>query len=269
MVRIDIDSPYPLQAGHLDGFREQGFVKLGGVLSEEAIGHYGPEITRLTKQLNTQALPLAQRSTYDRAFLQVMNLWERSAMVREFVMGQRLAQIAAQLLGVQGVRLYHDQSLFKEPGGGITPAHADQYYWPLASERTVTAWIPLQAVPLEMGPLGFYARSQSEHFGRNLQIGDMSEKVIVEHMSRHGFEYCVGAFDLGEVSFHQGWLFHKAGANLSQQPRSVMTIIYMDAQMRLLETLSPAQANDRDQWCPDVEAGQLIATPLNPVLWPR
>ena len=65
----------------------------------------------------------------------------------------------AKLLGVAGVRLYHDQSLYKEPGGGITPAHADQYYWPLASDRIVTAWIPLQPVPEDMGPLAFYAGS--------------------------------------------------------------------------------------------------------------
>jgi len=32
-------------------------------------------------------------------------------------MGQRLARVAAELLGVSGVRLYHDQSLYREPGG--------------------------------------------------------------------------------------------------------------------------------------------------------
>lgn len=59
-----------------------------------------------------------------------MNLCEHSQVVCEFVTGKRLARIAAELLEVEGVRLYHDQSLYKEPGGGITPAHADQYYWP-------------------------------------------------------------------------------------------------------------------------------------------
>ena len=106
--------------------------------------HYGDEITRLTIALNTQSVPMEERSTYDKAFLQVMNLWQHSAQVAEFVMGKRLARIAAELLQVRGVRLYHDQSLYKESGGGITPAHADQYYWPLASDRTITAWVPLQ-----------------------------------------------------------------------------------------------------------------------------
>jgi len=31
-------------------------------------------------------------------------------------------------MGVQGVRLYHDQALIKEPGGKPTPWHQDYYY---------------------------------------------------------------------------------------------------------------------------------------------
>lgn len=264
---MDIDSPYPLSDAQIAAFRRDGFIKLKQVLSPEALAHYGAEITRLTLALNTQDLPLEERSTYDRAFLQVMNLWEHSALVKRFVLGQRLGRLAAQLLEVEGVRLYHDQALFKEPGGGITPAHADQYYWPLASDRTITAWIPLQAVPAEMGPLGFWARSQSVEFGRGLGISDESEEKISANMARHGFQFDSGPFELGEVSFHLGWTFHKAGANRSDRPRSVMTVIYMDAQMRLGESLSAAQENDRLQWCPGARPGEMIDTPKNPVVF--
>ena len=265
----DIDSPYALSEAQLERFRRDGCIKLKQVLSPATLAHYGSAITRLTIDLNTEHRPLQERSTYDRAFLQVMNLWEQSPVVGRFVMGQRLARIAAELLQVRGVRLYHDQSLYKEPGGGITPAHADQYYWPLASDRTITAWIPLQAVPAEMGPLGFFAGSQGVAFGRDLGISDESEAQITENMTRHGFKFDVSPFELGEVSFHLGWTFHKAGANTSAQARSVMTIIYMDAGMRLLPALSPIQANDRDQWCPGAREGELIATRKNPVIWKR
>jgi len=267
-MNIDIDSHYPLTAHQVESFRENGYIRLRDVLSHATLEYYGREISRLTIALNTQDKPLEERSTYDKAFLQVMNLWERSPLVGRFVMGQRLARIAAELLEVKGVRLYHDQSLYKEPGGGITPAHADQYYWPLASDRTITAWIPLQAVPPEMGPLGFYARSQSVEFGRELGISDESEAVITSNMERHGFEYTSSGFDPGEVSFHLGWTFHKAGANVSDRPRSVMTVIYMDAAMTLAPALNSAQARDRDQWCPGVRPGELIDTPKNPMIWP-
>jgi ectoine hydroxylase-related dioxygenase (phytanoyl-CoA dioxygenase family) len=266
---FDIDPPYPLSDAQKAQFQRDGFIKLKQVLSPEALAHYGQVITRLTIELNTERRPLEERSTYDKAFLQVMNLWEHSPLVARFVMGQRLGRLAAELLGVSGVRLYHDQSLYKEPGGGITPAHADQYYWPLDSDRTITAWIPLQAVPPAMGPLGFYAGSQSVAFGRDLGISDESEEMISSNMARHGFEFCVGGFDLGEVSFHLGWTFHKAGPNVSERPRSVMTVIYMDAAMRLVPALNAIQANDRDQWCPGAREGEVINTRKNPVVWQR
>lgn len=62
-----------------------------------------------------------------------------------------------ELLGVSRVRLYHDQAFYKEPEGGITPWHADQFYWPLSDDRAITAWVPLQKTPLAMGPIAFAA----------------------------------------------------------------------------------------------------------------
>jgi len=262
-----IDSHYALSDGAIARFNGQGFITLRDVLAPATLRHYGEEITRLTIELNTQKLPLEQRSTYDKAFLQVMNLWESSALVRDFVLGKRLGRIASELLQVRGVRLYHDQSLYKESGGGITPAHADQYYWPLASDRTVTAWIPLQAVPLPMGPLGFFAGSQAVEFGRELPISDESERAITAQMQAQGFPFIEEPFALGDVSFHLGWTFHRAGPNTTPQPRSVMTVIYMDQGMRLAPPVNDMQRNDRDRWCPGAVPGEIINSPLNPLVY--
>lgn len=262
-----IDSPYPLSPGQLSRFNEDGFVHLPGVLPLPVVNEFGPRITARTLELAGEARPFEERSTYDRAFLQVMNLWEADAAVRDFVMGKRLARLAAGLLGVSGVRLYHDQSLYKEPGGGLTPAHADQYYWPLATDRVVTAWIPLQDVPLERGPLGFYAGSHHETFGRELAISDDSEREICRHMEARGFDFVEEPFLLGDVSFHLGWTFHRAGPNRSTVPRSVMTIIYMDAGMRLKAPVNAMQHNDWQTWCPGATIGEVIDTPKNPVIY--
>jgi ectoine hydroxylase-related dioxygenase (phytanoyl-CoA dioxygenase family) len=261
-----VDGEHVLPANAVRQFRRDGFVRLKGVFRAEELERYAPEIERLTSA--KQVRPLEQRSTYGKAFLQVANLWEQSDLVREFVFGKKLARIAAALLEVEGVRLYHDQSLMKEPGGGFTPAHADQYYWPLASDRTVTAWVPLQAVPAVMGPIGFYAGSHRFDFGRDLPISDESEARISAEMERQGFPLADDPFELGEISFHSGWTFHRAGPNRTDRARSVMTIIYMDKDMRLAEPSSGQQA-DREAFCPGVEVGEVIDSPKNPVLWER
>jgi ectoine hydroxylase-related dioxygenase (phytanoyl-CoA dioxygenase family) len=266
-MNVDIDSPYPLTEDQIARFARDGFIRLKNVFDAETLDHFGRAITKRTIALDTQTLPLEERSTYDKAFLQVMNLWREDAVAKEFVFGKRLAGIAAALLQVDGVRLYHDQSLYKEPGGGITPAHADQYYWPVASDRTITAWVPLQAVPQDMGPLAFFQGSQHVEFGRDLGISDESEAAITADMERHGFPIVDGPFDLGEVSFHLGWTFHRAGPNRSHDPRSVMTVIYMDRDMVLKAPENEQQRMDWDKWCPGATVGEVIDTPLNPVLF--
>ena len=76
-----------------------------------------------------------------------------------------------------------------------------------------------------------------------------------------------GGFDLGEVSFHAGWTFHRAGANSTDRPREVMTIIYMDEDMRLVSPKNKNQLADMERWCPGVQVGEVVASPLNPVLY--
>ena len=153
---------------------------------------------------------MEERTTYAKAFLQITNLWEHSDKVKRFVLSLRLGKIAAELMGVDGVRIYHDQALYKEPGGGFTPWHADQFYWPLANDNTVTAWIPLQPVPLEMGPLSLCIGSHKLLKNRHLAISDDSEEKIGRTL--HDYAKFVDPFALGDVSFHSGWTFHRAGA---------------------------------------------------------
>ena len=98
----DLDTAYPLTAAHVDRYRRDGFVKLKDVLSLEALALHGRRISARVKELNTLHLPMAERTTYQRAFLQVMNLWERCEEVRELVFCRRLARIAARLMGVRG-----------------------------------------------------------------------------------------------------------------------------------------------------------------------
>lgn len=264
---VDLDSPYPLCEADIRFYRENGFVKLKQVLSPETLGAYAPEITRKVHELNTLHLPMEERTTYQKAFLQVMNLWTRSERIKEFVFSRRLARIAAQLMGTAGVRLYHDQALYKEGKGGFTPWHADQYYWPLASSHSITLWIPLQRTPGEMGPLAFAPRSHSYDLGRDLEIGDTSQQAIEKRLLTHNLGQFEEPFELGEVSFHSGWTFHRAGRNLSSLPREVMTIIYMDEDMKLAAPRNSNQQADWEAWCPGAAVGDIIQTPLNPVLW--
>lgn len=265
ILEKELDTPFSLSREQIDFYKENGYVKLHQVLSHELIEYYRREIESKVTELNTQTLPLEQRSTYDKAFVQIMNLWTKSDVVREFVFGKRLAKIATELMGCRGVRVYHDQALYKEPGGGLTPWHADQYYWPVSNDHMVTAWIPLQDTSLEMGPIAFCPRSHRFQHGRDLEISDESELTLKQALQHFGTDE--NAFALEDVSFHAGWTFHRAGPNNTARLREVMTIIYMDADMRLVAPKNKNQAVDVERWCPGTRVGELIASPLNPVIY--
>ncbi len=261
-----LHSPYSITPEQVAFYREHGFVKLKDVLPPDVLDYFGAAITRTVMELKKDKGPMETRDTYGRAFIQVANLWTKSDVVKQLVFSRRLGLIAAGLMGVDGVRLYHDQALYKESGGGFTPWHADQYYWPLATNHCTTAWIPLQATPLEMGPLEFSAGSHRIAAGRALKISDESESTLQKLLSDASFEHVVEPFDAGEISFHAGWLYHRAGPNTTDVPRKAMTVIYMDKDMRLKEPEHEHQQLDRDVWCPGAEVGRIIDSPLNLVI---
>jgi ectoine hydroxylase-related dioxygenase (phytanoyl-CoA dioxygenase family) len=262
-----LDQPYELPQHAIEFFQKNRYIKLKNVLDAETLAFYGEVISEKVAELNKNDKPLDQRDTYGKAFLQIFNLWRQDEHIKDFVFSKRLGKIAADLMQTEGVRMYHDQALYKEGGGGITPWHADQYYWPLSTDKTITAWIPLQAVPLEMGPLEFSAGSHVIVEGRELAIGDDSEVIIQKKLRVTDFKHVIESFDLGEVSFHSGWVFHRAGANATQSMRKVMTVIYMDKSMVLQEPENENQVNDWNTWCPGAVIGEVIDTPLNPVIY--
>ena len=263
-----LDQPLVISEEQIAFYQENKYIKVKDVLSEDLLNHFNKVITKKVNELNQVDIPLEQRDTYGKAFLQLMNLWREDETIKKLIFGKRVAKLAADLMQVDGVRMYHDQALFKEAGGGITPWHADQYYWPLSSDKTITAWIPLQATPLEMGPLEFSAGSHQIHEGRDLYISDESEDLITKKLRVTDFKHVIEPFDAGEISFHSGWVFHRAGANTSEAMRKVMTIIYMDKDMVLKQPENKNQIADWETWCPGAKVGQIIDTHMNPVLYP-
>jgi ectoine hydroxylase-related dioxygenase (phytanoyl-CoA dioxygenase family) len=259
--------PYNLNTDQIEFYQHNRYIKLKNVFNEETISFFNDAIGKRVEQMNNESVPLEHRSTYGKAFLQLFNLWQEDKVVKEFIFSKRIAKIAADLMQVDGVRIYHDQALFKEGGGGITPWHADQYYWPLETDKTITAWIPLQETPLELGPLEFSAGSHQIVEGRDLEISDESEKVIQQKLRVTNFKHVIEPFDLGEVSFHSGWVFHRAGANTTNEMRKVMTVIYMDKDMVLKNPDNKNQINDWNTWCPGAKIGEIINTPLNPIIY--
>jgi ectoine hydroxylase-related dioxygenase (phytanoyl-CoA dioxygenase family) len=264
---VTFREPYELDDSTVERFRRDGHVVLRNVASPAEIDEYRPAIQRGAATLRLETRPLEERDTYGRAFIQSCNLWRVEETVERFVHAPRFGQIAAELLGVERVRLYHDQALFKEPGGGRTPWHQDEFYWPLDTEQTVTMWMPLHDVTAEMGLMSFAVGSHRLGDLRGREISDRSEAEFAELVAEQGLPVSqTPALAAGDASFHAGWTLHCAGANTTGGTREAFTIIFFADGARLRELRNGYERFDAAVWLPGVEVGEIAASPINPIV---
>ena len=104
----DLSAPYALPASCTGEFRARGHTVVRGLASRAEVEAYRPAIVETALAFCRETRPLEARETYFKAFLQITNLWVHDARVRAFVFARRFARVAAELLEVDGVRLYHD-----------------------------------------------------------------------------------------------------------------------------------------------------------------
>ncbi len=261
-----LSTEYPLDTNSIQSFQAQGHVFLKNVLSRPELAPYRTAINVWAENFKKNQKPLKERDTYGKAFLQMMNLWEDNEVIRAFSLAKRFGGIAAKLLGVKNVRLYHDQALFKEPSGGLTPWHQDQYYWPIDTKNTVTMWMPLVDIEPGMGMLTFASGTHQVTIPA-LHISDESESTIREFVKENNFPIVAqDTMKAGDATFHYGWTLHSAPGNETNKMREVMTLIFMDAEAKVMEPQNPNQEADRQRWLQGLIPGSLAASHLNPMV---
>jgi ectoine hydroxylase-related dioxygenase (phytanoyl-CoA dioxygenase family) len=244
-----------------------GHVLIPNLMSKENLAPYRSAIAAAVHRHSAEDRDLEDRDTYGKAFLQTTNLWTRDDTVKEFVLDTRFAQTAANLLGVEKVRLYHDQALFKEPGGGHTPWHQDKFYWPLDTDKMITMWMPLVDIDNTMGLMRFASGSHKNGAVKSVEISDESEAFYRAYISQHEFAVNGPAsMSAGDATFHLGWTIHSAGPNLSDWMREVMTVIYFADGARITEPTDDFQRADLAAWFPGQKPGEVAGSRLNPVL---
>jgi ectoine hydroxylase-related dioxygenase (phytanoyl-CoA dioxygenase family) len=264
-----LSTPYLVPRDAVAAYQRDGHVRLPAVATRDEAAAFRSVIRHATLRLSQERRPLAERDTYGRAFLQVGNLWRADEGAAEFVLARRFAGVAAQLLGVRRVRIYHDQALFKEAGGGHTPWHQDALYWPLVGQRCITMWMPLVDVADDMGGMAFASGTNAVGPLSDEAISDASDVDFQRVLAAGGYPIAMPVpMSAGDATFHGGWTVHEALPNESQTMREVMTVIYFADGERVLEPKNDEQRHDLASWLPGLSPGELAASELNPVVEP-
>ena len=263
----DLENEIEVSENQITEFRQEGHTLIPGLLSPHEAECYHEVISAAAMEFNTERRKMAERDTYGKAFLQIMNLWRHNEKVKKMVMSKRLAKVAADLLGVKNVRIYHDQALFKEPGGGPTPWHQDQYYWPIDTHDTVTMWMPLVDINVNMGMLTFASGSHKKGSVLDHEISDQSEQEFDKYVRENNFTISQAkTMKAGDATWHYGYTIHNAPGNQSEIMREVFTVIYIAAEAKIIKPNNSWQENDHKTWLLGKEIGTSADSELNPLV---
>lgn len=260
-VKEFYDTPYQISEDLIKFYQTNGFVKIEKVLSGESL-EFTKRLTEASVLLRKEhdKRTLAEKSEYEQSFLQCGFLCFDFPAMMDLISSKRLAGIARDLMKVSGVRLWHDQALFKEPGGRHTDVHQDSSYWPLQNpEKSITIWIALNDVPLDKGSLYFYPGTHLSGVKEYVDIFKNphnpqfleSEKIINVPLTA------------GDATFHSGLTFHGANPNKTNEVREAMTIIYIDENSRFDDS---DKRNATHKSCSGLLNGEIISTKFTPKL---
>tara|TARA_B100000989_G_scaffold155704_1_gene116170 strand:+ start:371 stop:1366 length:996 start_codon:yes stop_codon:yes gene_type:complete len=265
-VVSELAETYPLKNDQIIFFKKNGFIKLKEVFTPGTVLKLRAELINLLKKAYNVD---PDKGAKDR-FLSLEMIWLENKLLRSYVLSPKLGQISANLLGVSRIRLYHDNVLAKQSGCGRTPWHYDDHHFPLDTNDVVTAWIPAQPTPLEMGPLSFAYPLEVHKLVDDIKFekkGSNYDRGVAEVFFENGVSVNETPFELGEVSFHHNLNFHTASRNGTNRSRIALANTYYRDGARVIN--SPTMVSgDWQKFMPNVKPGDIAASPLNPICWP-
>jgi imidazolonepropionase-like amidohydrolase/ectoine hydroxylase-related dioxygenase (phytanoyl-CoA dioxygenase family) len=265
-----LDAPFSIPDGAIESYRRDGYVVLRGVLDPAVVEAARPALLAgLERHWPREGGDQDRLSAYSPTFVQVTNVGLEDPAVRAFTHAQRIGRIAAALMGVSGVRIYCEDWLLKRPGEDATGWHQDACVFPLEMEASITAWIPIQAVPPEMGLVRYAVGSQELGPAGLEQITVDNDRQMEELIARKGWKIAVvPPFALGDVCFHNGLTIHGATANTSSQRRDVLALHMFADGARVREPVNATMRHQLQQFGPGLKAGDPAVSPYWPLITP-
>jgi ectoine hydroxylase-related dioxygenase (phytanoyl-CoA dioxygenase family) len=187
-------------------------------LSFDAGGEEGTSLTERTQE---------ERDYYDSVFTQRNNLWQTDEHMKELLLQSDLGHFVADVAGIKGVRIWHDQALIKEPYGNPTAYHLDVPFWSFKSADAITIWIALDDATIENGCLYYVPGSHLAQKFDNVGIGNELGALFDVYPEWADVAAVPCPVPAGGALLHNGLTFHGAGANMTPGRRRAMTCAYM------------------------------------------
>ena len=261
----DIDSFYTISNEKVNFFWKNGFVILKDVLSAKEIEIYRQEIKKVSEERNKN-----KEKEFGGAFYQALNIRFDSKGVDQFCLSKRLGKIAADLMKVNTVRIFHEQAIFKHPGDTKSYWHQDQFFWPLNTNLHIGMWMALTDMTKDMGLMRFVKNSHTMGDLVGESISTKSETHFDDIIQEHNLEtFEIDSMNAGDCSFHFGWTIHGAGLNTSNKVREAMIVTYYADGSRVGTLDTKDRKGDAELFLGGKKEGEIADHSMNTIVYQK
>jgi ectoine hydroxylase-related dioxygenase (phytanoyl-CoA dioxygenase family) len=220
-------------------YQNNGFIVIEDFLSPEELEHWRKAVTTAVEERAGIKIPGKDIKTgeadginedadyFAKVFDQLLNLWQTNEQVKKLMLDQRIGKMAAQLAGVDGIRIWHDQALIKRPWANPTAWHLDTPFWSYSDRNAISIWVALDNATLENGCLFFIPGSHKLTGFDKITIGKNMDGIFEIYPGLINTKPVAAPMRAGSCSFHDGLTIHGANANMTNGFRRAMTCAYM------------------------------------------
>jgi len=260
----------------IEKYQNDGFLVIEDFLSPEELEFWRTALDEAVAKRGGNKMPNrkevygkgddADKSYYDNVFTQLINLWQDNDKMRQIMLDARLGKMAAQLAGVDGIRIWHDQALVKAPWANATSWHLDTPYWSFSDRRALSIWVALDDVTYQNGCLFFIPESYHSTSFENPGIGKNMGAIFQTYPEFKSSKSVAAPMKAGSCSFHNGLTIHGAHANMTSGFRRAMTCAYMPDG----NTFNGIQNILNDEQIANLKVGNLLEdNNQNPLIYSR
>lgn len=230
---------HQLSEQQIQSYQNNGFIVIEDFLSPQELEHWRKSVTTAVKERAGVKIPGKEikigeadginedADYFGKVFDQLLNLWQTSQEVKELMTDERIGKMAAQLAGVDGIRIWHDQALIKRPWANPTAWHLDTPFWSFSDRNAISIWVALDNATLENGCLFFIPGSHKQTGFRKITIGRNMDGIFEVYPQFINTMPAAAPMKAGSCSFHNGLTIHGANANMTSGFRRAMTCAYM------------------------------------------
>jgi len=220
-------------------YRDNGFVVIEDFLSPDELDVWRKAVMQAVAERGGRKIPgkdirigeddgiNEDGDYYGKVFDQLLNLWQTNDAVKELMLDERIGKMASLLSGAEGIRIWHDQALFKRPWANPTAWHLDTPFWSFSDRKAISIWVALDDATFQNGCLYFIPGSHQGTKFDKISIGRNMDSIFDVYPQYVKAPTVAAPMKAGSCSFHNGLTIHGAGANMTNAWRRAMTCAYM------------------------------------------